>query len=98
MQAQRVPRSARERAARPMSPGWLLEARSNPRPRGMIVSGKRVTAPATELGLRPLRPESPELTRARGFLLWGHAHRAANDRTRKGGPGAAGGKGGALPT
>lgn len=34
--------------------GWLLEARGDARPRGMIAIGKRATAPETEFGLRPL--------------------------------------------
>ncbi len=44
----------------PEPPGWLLEARGNARPRGMIVgAGSGRPHRATELGLRSLRPGGP---------------------------------------
>ena len=54
----------------PEPPGWLLEARGNARPRGMIV-GAGVGRPhrATELGLRSLRPRSLASKEAGLFLL-----------------------------
>ena len=46
----------RGRAARPVPRGWLLEARGDARPRGMMIARRGATLAATELGLRLLRP------------------------------------------
>jgi len=43
----------------------------------MTASGKRATAPDTELGLRSLRPEGPEARESHGAFCFGKKGRSA---------------------